>query len=80
MKKLFAATQHYVVLALRNKHVTFPTTKEDLLAKAGNELIRIDWDRYVPLNDICQAIELKSYSNKAQFFNALMGTLTQFNF
>ena len=80
MKNLFAATQHYVVLALRNKGVAFPTTKDDLLAKAGNELIRVDWDKSVPLKELCQGIQLKNYVNKAQFFNALMGTMTTFDY
>lgn len=79
MKKLFAATQHYVVLALRNNGVTFPTTKDELLAKAGNELVRVDWEKSIPLKELCQGIQLKSYENKAQFFCALMGTITVFH-
>lgn len=80
MKKIFAATQHYVVLALRHHHITFPTTKQALLAKAGDELIRIDWDEYVPLARYCQYVKLENYANKAAFFNAIIGTHTTFKF
>lgn len=80
MKKIFAATQHYVVLALRNHNITFPTTKQAILAKAGNEPIRVDWDKYIPLANYCKDVKLEHYANKAAFFNAVLATNTTFNF
>lgn len=77
MKKLFASTQHYVILALGNANISFPTSKKDIIARAGNHSIRIDWDRYIPLSELMQDIKIEQYENKSQFFCALIGTMTK---
>ena len=77
MKKLFAGTQHYVVLALNKGGISFPTTKKEILAKAGNESIRVDWDSYVPLSELIKDVKAEQYENKCHFFNAWIGTTTK---
>lgn len=77
MKKLFTATQHYVVQALHKGGVTFPTTKKDIIAKAGKFPVRTDWETCVPLADYIKDVKLDKYENKAQFFNAWVGTVTK---
>ncbi|MDI2089771.1 hypothetical protein [Commensalibacter oyaizuii] len=80
MEKLFAATQHYVMIALRNNNIVFPTTKQAILDKAGNESIRVNWDHYVSLSTYCQDVKLDYYKTKAAFFNAILGANTSYKF
>ncbi|CAI3929504.1 unnamed protein product [Commensalibacter communis] len=80
MEKIFAATQHYVMIILRHKKITFPTTKQEILAKAGKESVRIDWDMYVTLSEYCKNVKLDTFTTKAAFFNAILGSNTIYDF
>lgn len=80
MEKLFAATQHYVMIILRDNNITFPTTKQEILAKAGQEKVRIDWDQYVTLSEYCKNVKLDDFITKAAFFNAILGSNTVYEF
>ncbi|MDR1430865.1 MAG: hypothetical protein LBI99_01955 [Propionibacteriaceae bacterium] len=76
MQKFYTAQAHNVIRAFDRTGVAFPITKKELLAKAGAEKIKVDFDKTITLEEYCSGITLDAFENKSQFFNALIGSAT----
>jgi|GEM_PF-408930 len=74
MQKFYLAANHNVIRLFQKNRICFPITKKELLDKAGNENIQIDFDKTVTLAEYCENIKIDSFANKSQFFCALIGS------
>lgn len=79
MKKYYMAAAHNTVRVLEAAGVNFPTSKKDLLSKAGTKTVQIGYDEKITMNEYCKDIKQENFVNKAQFFNALNGSNICFN-
>lgn len=52
---------HYFVKAFNEMQVTFPTTKKELLKKAGNIQVKTWEDQYTPLKEIIASLQPEEY-------------------
>ncbi|MDR0886629.1 MAG: hypothetical protein LBN22_09830 [Clostridiales Family XIII bacterium] len=78
--QFYMAGMHHVVKAFEAAGVTFPISKADLLAKVGDADIQVDYASTIKFSDLSKNIKQDAFVNKAQFFNALGGSNTVFNF
>ncbi len=69
-KPAFPAEGRFVAKALENGKVFFPISKADLLIQAGDEPVKVDWDRYVPLRSIVERFVPDYFENAISFFTA----------
>lgn len=79
MKTAYTATEHNIVKALANADVIFPLSKTDLLRKAGDQVIQIDFEQFTTLREYCTAIAVDYFCNKEVFFCALHGAHLDFS-
>jgi hypothetical protein len=74
MQKFYVAAGHNVIRAFSKANIGFPITKKELLDRAGTAAIQVDFNKSITLADYCKNIKLDKFENKAQFFNALIGS------
>ncbi|MDR1916812.1 MAG: hypothetical protein LBQ58_09590 [Synergistaceae bacterium] len=74
MKKFYLASSHNIIRAFSKTGVSFPISKKELLEKAGNAEIQVDFDKKITLAEYCKDIKINDFENKSQFFNALIGS------
>jgi hypothetical protein len=77
MQKFYTAQAHNVIRAFDRTGVAFPITKKELLAKAGAEKIQVDFNKTITLEEYCKDVNIDAFANKSQFFNALIGSITE---
>jgi hypothetical protein len=78
MRKFYVASSHNVVKALSAAGISFPTSKKSLFDKAGKSQLQVDFDRTITLEEYCKDIKAVEFVNRAQFFNALIGSNFKF--
>lgn len=71
MGKHYGATMHNVVKALAGAGVVFPVSGAELLDRAGDREIGVDFGKKITLAEYCGDIKVDYFENKCQFFCAL---------
>jgi hypothetical protein len=74
MQKFYVAAGHNVIRALSKANIGFPISKKELLDRAGKASVQVDFNKSITLADYCKNIKIDAFENKAQFFNALIGS------
>ena len=77
MAKYFTWGPHYMVKAVRKAGITFPTTKAECVAKAGNITVQTDFDTFRPLADVIAELDPDQFVNNEAFYCAWMCTCTK---
>ena len=72
-KEAYPALFHYIHRAMAE--VNFPTTKREILEKAGNVPVHTDWEISVPLKTFVEPIPQESFSCAADFYCKLIAAM-----
>lgn len=70
VRNAFTAEGRFMAKALERANVFFPISKDALLEQAGDELVKIDWDQYVPLRSIVERFIPEYFENAIAFYTA----------
>lgn len=68
MEKIFMAEEHYFRKAVAKAGISFPITKADAVAKAGDLAVRVDFDQYITLASMIENMCPDYYENAAAFY------------
>lgn len=74
MQKFYTAAAHNVIRLFQKENVSFPVSKKALLDQVGDAEVQVDFDKSITMEEYCKDIKIDKFSNKCQFFNALIGS------
>ncbi|MDD4835029.1 MAG: hypothetical protein PHC44_09955 [Lutispora sp.] len=57
--------------------ISFPTTKLQIIEKAGTRMIKVDYGKKMTIKSFVEAMPLDSYSSAAEFYCALLASLSK---
>jgi hypothetical protein len=72
MEKRFTMGAHLLIKAVRKAGLTFPITKAEAIRRAGDIMVRVDFEKYVPLADLFAACVPEEFENVPALYNALL--------
>ena len=70
MEKTFDCGAHYLIKAVRKAGIVFPITKAGAIAKAGDTMVKVDFDRYDRLASIIETFSPEEFPNAESFYCA----------
>jgi hypothetical protein len=74
-KKVFMGGTHELVKVMAEGKIQFPISREDIISRAGSLKTRVEQDKYIPLRDIIQKIEMEYFDCAAAFYNAYAASI-----
>lgn len=78
MQKFYLAANHNIIRIFDKAGIQFPISKKTLLDKVGKTTVQVDFDKKITMEEYCKDIKISDFANKAQFYNALIGSITKF--
>ena len=77
MVRNFTCEPHFMMKAVTKAGISFPISKADALAKAGDLEVKVDFDKYVTLRSILERMVPEYYDNATFFYSAYMAAQTK---
>lgn len=72
-KDAYPGLFHFIHKRMAN--ISFPASKQQLLAAVGTAPVNVDWEKKVPLSVFIDPIKVEEFSCAADFYCALIAAL-----
>lgn len=66
----FVSDMHFLHKAM--EPIVFPTTKEDIIKKVGNVVVKMGWETEITVKELITPYKRTEFENAHQFYNSVL--------